>query len=296
MGGEVTESEVTAGEAAPAKPRYSQHRLLRAYARALLEKHGELEAAAARHFEHYYRLHGDFEANNDEDRHTLITPDFENLQQALAWGFENSAEKAVDLALALGYYMQMRETLDTRREVLQKAQTSAEAAGYVLGLANTLKALGDLSVRQAELDAARAFYDRALPLYEQIGARVGQLNMLRQYAQLEIQIGNTDRAQDYYRRCLALADTIPAYRNHPVVQGWRREYQKLVDGGGEPTEEEQAAEAMRMLARVYRQGGADAVRQMLRGQVPEEVIEQLVALLAQAGGMTPKRESVSTSP
>jgi len=38
-----------------------------------------------------------------------------------------------------------------------------------------------------------------------------------------------------------------------------------------------------MLAGVYAQGGADAVRGMLKGQVPEEVIEQIITLLSSMG-------------
>lgn len=35
-----------------------------------------------------------------------------------------------------------------------------------------------------------------------------------------------------------------------------------------------------MLAGVYAQGGADAVRQMLKGQAPDAVIEQIITLVA----------------
>jgi len=42
-------------------------------------------------------------------------------------------------------------------------------------------------------------------------------------------------------------------------------------------------EVMRMLAGVYAQGGAEAVRGMLKGQVPDAVIEQIITLLSSMG-------------
>ena len=43
---------------------------------------------------------------------------------------------------------------------------------------------------------------------------------------------------------------------------------------------DQAAQVMQQLAQIYQQQGADAVRQMLAGKMPDEVIEQIMAQLA----------------
>ena len=51
-----------------------------------------------------------------------------------------------------------------------------EAIGDRLGQANTLRALGDLSVQRDEWEAAQGYYDAALPIYEAIGDRLGQAN------------------------------------------------------------------------------------------------------------------------
>ncbi|NWG15061.1 MAG: TIR domain-containing protein, partial [Chloroflexi bacterium] len=171
-------SEAGRAEAAPAKPRYSQHRLLRAYARALLEERGELEAAAARHFDYFADTHGQKRDHTNTDYLQSITVDVDNLLAALNWALQHAVEPACDLLNALDNYFRVYQSTSVYRPLLEQALTSAEAAGYVPGLANTLKALGDLSVRLDELDAARAFYDRALPLYEQIGARLGLANTL----------------------------------------------------------------------------------------------------------------------
>lgn len=214
--------------------RFSQHRVLRAYARALLIGAGEDEAVQGRHFAHYAGLHGDYGANNDEDRHLAIEADFANLRAALEWGWAANAEAAVDLAWALDYFMTMRETLATRRAVLEASLRAAEGMDYQFGLANTLRALGDLSVREAALAAARGFYERALPIYEAIGESGGPMNTLINMARMA---RDNERdiaaAKRLFERALAIADRIPAYRNHPVIQGWRREYAALA--GDAPT-------------------------------------------------------------
>ncbi len=261
--------------------RYSQHRLLRAYARALLAQAGEDEAALKRHFEHYYSQHGDHDANNDEARHPGIAADWENVQAALAWGVNHAPEPACDLAWALDYYMKMRETLEIRREVFTQALTSAERAGYALGLANTLKALGDWSVRQDDLDAARGFFAQAMTLYQAIGDRVGQMNTLISLARMARDKENDlAAAKRHFEAVFAIADRTPAFRDHPVVQGWRREYAAL--SGDAPASQDQMAElVMELLKLLYAAGGADAVREMLKGKLPDEDIE---AILAQLGG------------
>jgi tetratricopeptide (TPR) repeat protein len=54
--------------------------------------------------------------------------------------------------------------------------------------------------------------------------------------------------------------------------------------GETPTQADQMEQVMRQLLALYQQAGADAVRDMFKGQVPEEVIENLLAQLAQLSG------------
>jgi len=42
--------------------------------------------------------------------------------------------------------------------------------------------------------------------------------------------GDVAQAKINFEKCLAIADSLPAYRDNPVVQGWRREYQALSGG------------------------------------------------------------------
>ncbi len=184
---------------------FRQHRLLRAYARALLIEAGELDDASARHYAHYQALHGDFDANQGEDRHPLIQADFENIQAALDWGLARRPVEAVNLTIAIDYYMRLREPLTVRGERLQAALRAAEEAGYLPGQAHTLKALGDWSVRRAELDAARAFYDRALALYETIGAQLGLANTLMSVGDMLVGQQLWADAIIYYEQALPIA-------------------------------------------------------------------------------------------
>jgi tetratricopeptide (TPR) repeat protein len=190
--------------------RYRQHALLRAYARALLYRAGELDDAQRRHFEHFAALYGDYDANNDEDRHPAIQADFEDLREALAWGWEHDPTRAVDLVWALTYYMGLRESLETRRLLLTAAYQAAERSGYRLGQANTLKALGDVAYMQDEYAAARGYYDRALPVYEQIGARLGQANTLKALGDVAYMQDEYAAARGYYDRALPVYEQIGA--------------------------------------------------------------------------------------
>jgi len=166
------------------------------------------EDAHRPHFEFYQRLHGDQEANLNEDRHPAMQRDFPNLRAALDWGLQHEPERAVDLVSALNYYLQMREPLEVRHNLLKTAYTTAAQKGYVPGQANTLKALGDLMVRLAELSQARGYYDQALPLYDQIGDRLGQANTLQALGDLMVRLAELSQARGYYDQALPLYDQI----------------------------------------------------------------------------------------
>jgi tetratricopeptide (TPR) repeat protein len=185
--------------------RFRQHRLLRAYARALAEQAGELDDASAQHYAHYQALHGNFNANQDEDRHPLIRADFENIQAALDWGLARRPVEAVNFTIAIDHYMCLHSPPTVHGERLQAALRAAEDAGYLLGQANTLRALGDWSVRRDELDAARAFYDRALALYETIGAQLGQANTLMRVGDMLVGQQLWADAIIYYEQALPIA-------------------------------------------------------------------------------------------
>ncbi len=190
--------------------RYRLHGILHTYALALLERAEEHAAARERHFAHYERLHGDHNANNDEDRHPRISEDFENVRHALNWGFEHEPRRACDVATALAYYMSLRHPFTTQEEVLEAAHRAAVRMGYGLGEANTLKALGDVARMRNAYDAAEAFYNRALPLYEQIGDRLGQSGLLMSLGDMLVGQQKWAEAIPYYEKALVMARAISA--------------------------------------------------------------------------------------
>ncbi len=190
--------------------RYNRHALLYAYARALLRREGELDETRQRHFDHYATLHGDYDANNNEDRHPAIQLDFEDLRAALAWGWDHEPRQAVDLVWALTYYMSLRESLETRRLLLTAAHQAAERSGYERGQANTLRALGDVARMENEYGAARGYYDRALPVYEQIGDRLGQAHTLLALGDVARMENEYAAARGYYDRALPVYEQIGA--------------------------------------------------------------------------------------
>ncbi|NJL54765.1 tetratricopeptide repeat protein [bacterium] len=312
--------------------RYQQHRLLHAYARALLAEAGELEDAQQRHFTYLSAHYADFDRNNDEDTHPAIQRDFDNIRAALDWGLKNAPEATCDWTIALDYYMQMRESLTLRQDRLQQAKAAADGIGYSRGQANTLQALGDLRLRQADLAGAEAAYQQALPLFETIGARLGQANTLMSLGDMHISQKRWQAAAGYYAKALPIARAIQArlgianilydyglaqfeLGDHnagidalkeclsifEAIQSprWaanaRRRLNELLQRAGRSGEvpgapsvdqNEQMQQAMRALLQVYQQQGADAVREMLKGQVPAEAIEGLLAQLASAAAQS----------
>ncbi|MBL8166385.1 MAG: TIR domain-containing protein, partial [Anaerolineae bacterium] len=188
--------------------RFALHPLLRAYARALLLREGERDAAQEPHFAWYALLHGANRDHTDIDYLRAITPDFENLDAALRWGFDAQPTPACDLLTALGNYLRVYAAPSVWRALLNSALPAAERAEYPAGQANTLKALGDLSVREDELAAARGYYERALPIYEGIGARLGQANLYASMGRLLQQEKLLDQAEAFFAKAIQICEEI----------------------------------------------------------------------------------------
>jgi hypothetical protein len=122
--------------------RYSQHSLLRAYARALLREAGELETAAARHFEHYLTRH-DYGEPDFLPHAAEIAPDFENIRAALMHGFDHQPERACLFVVALDEASCNSISLSRcAASCWSSGLAAAERAGYALGQAQVLQESG----------------------------------------------------------------------------------------------------------------------------------------------------------
>jgi hypothetical protein len=100
---------------------------------------------------------------------------------------------------------------------------------------------------------------------------------------------------DALRECIAIFEVIDPKRWANTA---RRRLAELLREAGRAEEaplapdetddpETQMADAMRQLAQLYAQGGADAVRELLAGNVPDEVIDALLAQFAAAAATLP---------
>jgi tetratricopeptide (TPR) repeat protein len=189
--------------------RYSQHSLLRAYARALSAA-DELQAAAARHSNYYLTRHNYGDDMDFLPHAAKIALDFENIRAALMHGFDHQPERACLFAVALnGGFMQLHQPFAVRRQLLEQGLAAAERAGYARGQAHTLRALGELEVMEANYPRARECYSAALRLFEAIPDQLGQAYTLRALGELEVTEANYPRARECYSAALRLFEAIP---------------------------------------------------------------------------------------
>ncbi|WDD93018.1 tetratricopeptide repeat protein [Burkholderia sp. FERM BP-3421] len=79
-----------------------------------------------------------------------------------------------------------------------------EAAGDVLGTANTLQSLGNLGLCLSEFDEAQELLACALTMFLQAGDRQGQANTHRSLAELERRLGHGEAAREQYHRAFSL--------------------------------------------------------------------------------------------
>ncbi len=192
---------------------WRQHRLLRAYARALALRGvptgtSELNDFQRRHFAHYETQHGDYNPDTAIDRFPFITPDFENIQNALAWGLENEPKRAVDFTNALDAYMMFNQAYTVRRELLEIAYQTAKDSEYVGGQANTQRALGELDRMEDAYPSARTRYSEALRLFEAIPDRLGQAHTLTSMGDMFVGLSQWSDAIPVYEQALTIARTI----------------------------------------------------------------------------------------
>jgi len=91
--------------------------------------------------------------------------------------------------------------------------------------------------------------------------------------------GNKDACQSY-EAALQIADSIPAYANHPVVRGWRKEYQSFCSGAEENSDNSDDPNALlqQLFQAFIAVQSSDQMAQLV-AQLPTEmldVLEQIV--------------------
>ena len=100
-------------------------------------------------------------------------------------------------------------TAEAKRHALAALKLS-EQLDRPADRANTLQALGNLGLREADLAAARASYEAALPIYRAIGSRLGEANTLQGFGDERMAAGEPEAALSRYAAAQAIYEQIQA--------------------------------------------------------------------------------------
>src|SRR5207302_1727597 len=122
---------------------YSQHRLLNAYAQALLIQNGELDEVQLTHFKHYSMQCIKVNDLNIAKTYPLISAHFVNIRAALDWGFRNRPDATILLLIALTSYMNIRQTPTVGLTLYAHGVQIARQIPDRLAEAACLQSLGD---------------------------------------------------------------------------------------------------------------------------------------------------------
>ncbi|MBI5670236.1 MAG: TIR domain-containing protein, partial [Chloroflexi bacterium] len=205
---------VGAQHAAPdsdTSPRYGQHRLLRAYAWALLERAGESDAVFTRCAEHFITLAEGFNTLPPEAWGAL-EQDALNLQAVgdelvRQWRAGNPTPELADrcgrFASNITRYLANRrevrrlDWLEIGLEASRRAADSRREALFLNEIGLAWSALG-------EKRKALAYYEQALPLYRAVGDRGGEATTLNNIGGAWDDLGEKRQALAYYEQALPL--------------------------------------------------------------------------------------------
>jgi len=109
---------------------------------------------------------------------------------------------------ALGDLSMRTDDLKDARERYEKALEIYQQIDTKLGEANTLRALGNLSMRTDDLKDARERYEKALEIYQQIDEKLGEANTLRALGDLSMRTDDLKDARERYEKALEIFQQI----------------------------------------------------------------------------------------
>ncbi len=177
---------------------YQQHGLLRAYARALLDKTDELISTCWTHAYCYTEL----VVSTEVADYSLLDEHIPNILVALQWTMINEPLLQARLLSAAFQFLLVRGYSPLLESYLPEAVEAS--ANNRIRQANLLRSLGYLESRLGNVDQARTHYDAALPLFRLERDRLGEANLLRSLGYLESRLGNIDQARTHYDVALPL--------------------------------------------------------------------------------------------
>ena len=196
--------------------RYTVHRLMREVARR--EAGGELERYKAAFFgvfaafpEVLNRLVSDNRWNATIVAFHQEAANLEAVARVMVGEAPHSALDADELprrragfAVNVDQFASFGWPAASRRRLLAAGLADARMGGWGWLEGNTLKALGDLEMREDRLSQARGRYEEALPIFRQIEDRPGEANTLRALGDLEMREARLSDARGRYQEALLL--------------------------------------------------------------------------------------------
>jgi tetratricopeptide (TPR) repeat protein len=273
--------------------RYQQHRLLHAYARALLHREGEYEAAFGRYADWVIAFSQQFDELPPE-QWSVLELDLPHVHEVGDGLVERTAgdastwQRSLDFAYSITRYLAHRRQvrrLDWLEMGLNAARHLAtqhpdEIDSYRRRESLFLNELGGAWSALGEKRKALEFYEQALPLRRAVGDRGGEAVTCYNMGMIYHQLGDLDQAIAYVERCVELDIQV----EHPDLESDRRTLEQLKalrDGASAPADPR--ADFARQIMALYQGGGAAAVRQALgeAGAAPE-VIEGIVQQVEEA--------------
>ena len=207
LGGLVDKSLVVARVATTGGAiRYRILEPVRQYARERLEESGETQEIQRRHAAFFLTLAKEAEPGltgaQQQAWMDYLEAEHDNLRAALSWSLENESQMAIQLAVALAHFWEIRsQFLEGSRwlEAALQRNGSAEAAAR----AKALSEAGTFAWHRGQYDQAAALHGEALNLYREQGDDHGVAFALNCLGVQDLEQGDYQRAKPLFRAALA---------------------------------------------------------------------------------------------
>jgi tetratricopeptide (TPR) repeat protein len=211
--------------------RFSQHNLLRAYAKALMEKTAESDALFERYADFYTELANQFDELLPEDWGVLD----DDLPHIHAVGDEmvkrTNTGQSGDLERALAFSDNTISYLNKRRQIqrinwtqmgLNSIQTLKFGASkltlkfFLRHEASFLHEMGAVTEFQGNKHDALILYQRALNIRRDIGDKLGEATTLNNIGALKYALGIPDEALEFYQESLIIRKELGDERGEAI--------------------------------------------------------------------------------
>jgi len=198
-------------------PRYTQHALLRAYARALLEQHDETAAAFNRYADHIITVAEQF-ITLPLEQWTQLEPDFPHID----WVGDQLAQQSPPTERMGAFAVNVTGYIHRRPLAIQRAGVTtlrglnwlegglafnrADANLHRVGV--LLHAIGSVFLDMGKIDDALAYFLQVLPLRRDMYDHDGEAATLHQIGSLYLSMGKMDEALTHFQQSLTIKRTL----------------------------------------------------------------------------------------